>query len=108
MTYVVTEACIKCKHTDCVAECPVDCFLEGKHFLVIDPVACIDCNLCVLVCPLNAIYPEAAVPVDMKDYIEINAKLAKSPDFSPITQKMEPMHEHAYWAQVKDKRHLVA
>ncbi|MFZ9341450.1 MAG: ferredoxin, partial [Candidatus Methylopumilus sp.] len=26
MTYVVTENCIKCKYTDCVDVCPVDCF----------------------------------------------------------------------------------
>ncbi|MCZ6732019.1 MAG: ferredoxin family protein [Gammaproteobacteria bacterium] len=29
MTYVVTDSCIKCKYTDCVEVCPVDCFHEG-------------------------------------------------------------------------------
>ena len=30
MTYVVTDACIKCKYMDCVEVCPVDCFYEGE------------------------------------------------------------------------------
>ena len=36
MTYVVTESCVKCKYTDCVDVCPVDCFREGPNMLVID------------------------------------------------------------------------
>ena len=58
MTYVVTESCIKCKYTDCVDVCPVDCFREGPNFLVIDPEECIDCTLCVAECPVEAIYAE--------------------------------------------------
>lgn len=30
MPDVVNEACIKGKHMDCVALCPVDCFYDGK------------------------------------------------------------------------------
>ena len=59
MTYVVTETCIKCKYTDCVDVCPVDCFREGPNFLVIDPDECIDCTLCVAECPDEAIYVSA-------------------------------------------------
>ncbi|XLM23110.1 ferredoxin family protein, partial [Chromobacterium piscinae] len=55
MAYVVTEACIKCKYTDCVEVCPVDCFREGPNFLAIDPDECIDCSLCVAECPVGAI-----------------------------------------------------
>ncbi|MEO8779312.1 MAG: ferredoxin family protein, partial [Rhodanobacter sp.] len=47
MTHVVTDNCIKCKYTDCVVVCPVDCFHEGTNFLAIDPQECIDCTLCV-------------------------------------------------------------
>ena len=56
MTYVVTENCIKCKYTDCVDVCPVDCFHEGPNFLTIDPEECIDCTLCVAECPAEAIF----------------------------------------------------
>lgn len=58
MTYVVTEACIKCKYTDCVEVCPVDCFYEGATMLVIHPEQCIDCAVCVPVCPAEAILPD--------------------------------------------------
>ena len=62
MTYVVTESCIKCKYTDCVDVCPVDCFHEGPNMLVIDPDECIDCTLCVAECPVEAIFAEDDVP----------------------------------------------
>jgi ferredoxin len=62
MAYVVTENCIKCKFTDCVDVCPVDCFHEGPNFLVIDPEECIDCTLCVPECPAEAIFAEDDVP----------------------------------------------
>lgn len=77
MTFVVTDNCIRCKYTDCVEVCPVDCFREGEHFLVIDPDECIDCNLCVPECPIDAIYAEDDVPADQQHFIELNAKLAK-------------------------------
>ena len=55
MTFVVSDGCIKCKHTDCVEVCPVDCFYEGPNFLVINPDECIDCALCEPECPVDAI-----------------------------------------------------
>ena len=58
MTYVVMENCIRCKYTDCVEVCPVDAFREGPNFLVIDPEDCIDCDVCVPECPVEAILPE--------------------------------------------------
>ena len=73
MTYVVTESCIRCKYTDCVDVCPVDCFREGENFLVIDPDECIDCGACEPACPVNAIFAENDVPDDQKPYTEINA-----------------------------------
>jgi ferredoxin len=62
MTHVVTESCIRCKYTDCVDVCPVDCFREGPNFLTIDPDECIDCAVCIPECPVNAILPEEDVP----------------------------------------------
>ncbi|WP_028449398.1 ferredoxin FdxA [Chitinibacter tainanensis] len=101
MTYVVTDACVKCKYTDCVDVCPVDCFREGPNFLVIDPDECIDCSLCVAECPVEAIYPEDDVPADMQEYISLNAELAQR--WPAIVQKKEPLPDHAEWATVQGK-----
>ena len=77
MPFVVTDNCIKCKYTDCVEVCPVDCFHEGPNFLVIDPEECIDCSLCVAECPAEAIFAEDDVPDGQQAFIAINAELAK-------------------------------
>ena len=105
MTFVVTEACIKCKYTDCVEVCPVDCFHEGETMLVINPEECIDCNLCVPECPVEAIYPDEELPKDQLDFLNFNAKKAK---IWPILHvKKEPLSNADQWADKKDKRHLV-
>lgn len=78
MTYVVTENCIRCKFTDCVDVCPVDCFREGPNFLAIDPDECIDCSLCVAECPAEAIFAEDDVPANQQHMIALNAELAKN------------------------------
>ena len=77
MTFVVGENCIKCKHTDCVEVCPVDCFYEGPNFLVIHPDECIDCALCEPECPINAIFAEDELPEDQHEFIALNAELAE-------------------------------
>lgn len=102
MAYVVTEACIKCKYTDCVDVCPVDCFREGPNFLVIDPQECIDCTLCVAECPVEAIYAEDDVPKDQQRFIGLNAELAAL--WKPIVEKKDPLPDADAWAKVKDKR----
>ncbi len=102
MTFVVTEECIKCKYTDCVEVCPVDCFHEGPNFLVIDPDECIDCTLCEPECPVEAIHPEDDVPEDQLDFIQLNAELAKI--WPVITEKKDPLPDADEWAKVKDKR----
>ena len=77
MTHVVTENCVKCKFTDCVDVCPVDCFKEGPNFLVIDPDECIDCAVCIPECPANAIFAEEDLPADQRRFVEINADIAQ-------------------------------
>ena len=74
MAYVVAEPCIKCKFTDCVSVCPVDCFYEGKDTLVIHPDECINCGACEPECPVEAIYAEDDLPDDQLKYIEVNTK----------------------------------
>lgn len=100
MTYVVTETCIKCKYTDCVDVCPVDCFREGPNFLTIDPDECIDCAVCIPECPVNAIYAEEDVPKDQQHMTKINAELAKLPGWKTITKRKPALPEAEEW---KDK-----
>lgn len=106
MTYVVTESCIRCKFMDCVEVCPVDCFREGENFLVIDPEECIDCNLCVDHCPVDAIYAEDDVPNDQTEFIELNAKLAKN--WPLIDHKKTPPADAETWADQKNKRQALS
>lgn len=105
MAYVVTDACVKCKYTDCVEVCPVDCFHEGPNFLAIDPDSCIDCTLCVAECPVEAIFAEDDVPADQQAYIALNAERVTR--WPVITQKKDPLPDHEHWAKVKDKRSLL-
>jgi ferredoxin len=90
MTYVVTESCIKCKYTDCVDVCPVDCFHEGPNMLVIDPDECIDCTLCVAECPVEAIFAEDDVPENQRSFTKLNAELAKAWPGSPKRKTLLP------------------
>lgn len=80
MAYVVTEACIKCKYTDCVDVCPVSCFYEGENTLAINPDECIDCCACESECPVTAIFADHDCPDDMKWYLEFNAVVTGAKD----------------------------
>lgn len=84
MTYVVTDNCIKCKYTDCVEVCPVDCFYEGENMLVINPDECIDCGVCVPECPAEAISPESE---NLVKWIEINREYSEK---WPVITKKRP------------------
>lgn len=101
MTFVVTENCIKCKFTDCVEVCPVDCFHEGPNFMVIDPDECIDCALCEPECPANAIMSEDDVPDEQKQFLEINAEKAKK--WPVLTMHKEPKEDAQEWNGAPDK-----
>lgn len=83
MTYLVTENCIKCKHTDCVEVCPVDCFYEGPNFLAINPDECIDCGVCLPECPIDAIVEDNSLDHDVAFWVDLNKRLsAKWPNIS--------------------------
>jgi ferredoxin len=93
MTYIVSDACIRCKYTDCVAVCPVDCFREGANMLVIDPDECIDCGVCVPECPANAIFPDDEAPAAA--WLEHNARYARQ--WPIITQQIAPPEDADNW-----------
>jgi ferredoxin len=105
MAYVVTESCIKCKYTDCVDVCPVDCFREGPNMLVIDPDECIDCTLCVPECPVEAIFAEDDVPDAQQAFIAKNRELAAK--WKPIIERKPAPADADAWTKVKDKKHLL-
>jgi len=95
MPFVVVDNCIRCKYTDCVEVCPVDCFHEGPNFLVIDPDECIDCTLCEPECPAKAIYPEDDVPAGQENFIALNAELSK--EWPVITTRKDGLADAAEW-----------
>ena len=101
MAFVVGENCIRCKHTDCVAVCPVNCFYEGPNFLAINPDECIDCELCVPVCPEKAIYRDTDVPERESMFVELNRELAEQ--WPPIYKKKAALPEANEWSGVPDK-----
>lgn len=99
MPYVVTEACIKCKYTDCVEVCPVDCFYEGANMLAINPDECIDCGVCEPECPAEAIVPDAAPGAEK--WLGINRDFAgKWPN---IVRRKDAPTDADEWKSIKDK-----
>jgi ferredoxin len=103
MTFVVTDNCIKCKYTDCLEVCPVDCFYEGPNFLVIDPDECIDCALCEPECPAQAIFSEDEVPNDQQQFIELNVELSEKWRDNNITEMKDKAGDAEEWDGVPDK-----
>lgn len=103
MTFVVTDNCVRCKYTDCVEVCPVDCFYEGPNFLVIHPDECIDCALCEPECPANAIFSEDELPEGQEQFIEINAELSEKWADNNITQIGEQPEDREEWNGKPDK-----
>ncbi len=96
MTYLVTDNCIKCKHTDCVEVCPVDCFYEADNFLAINPDECIDCGVCVPECPVDAIVADHELqPETREKWDEINRRVS---DWNVnIIDRTEPLGDAKEW-----------
>ncbi len=102
MPYVVTENCIRCKYTDCVEVCPVDCFHEGENMLVIHPDLCIDCGLCEPACPARAICDAGSE--DETGWLDRNRELSRT--WPRITSKIDPFPEADRMRTVPDKLSL--
>lgn len=105
MPFVVTESCIKCKLTDCVEVCPVDCFYEGPNFLVIHPDECIDCALCEPECPIEAISSDDELSEEHAHFADLNRELAEI--WPNITEQKDPPKDADEWKEVKKKLHLL-
>jgi len=102
MTYLVTDNCIKCKHTDCVEVCPVDCFYEGENMLVINPDECIDCGVCEPECPIDAIVPDIALEdTEMDRWTEINRKYSLK--WPVITKVKDSPPDAEKWNNIPNK-----
>ncbi len=99
MTFVVTDVCIKCKYTDCVEVCPVDCFYEGENMLVIHPDECIDCGVCEPECPIDAIIPDSEP--EAEKFLELNRDYSEL--WPVITRKKDPLPEAEEFKDKKDK-----
>ena len=99
MTYIVNENCIKCKFTDCVEVCPVDCFYEGENMLVIHPDECIDCGVCEPECPVDAIKPDTEP--GLEKWLELNRQYSET--WPNITQKKESPANADDFRDEKDK-----
>lgn len=102
MAYVVAEPCIRCRYTDCVEVCPVDCFHEGPNALVIDPEECIDCGACEPACPVSAIFEATALPAEWQEYVELNAVLSHR--WPVISERRAQLPDADRWKDVKGKR----
>jgi NAD-dependent dihydropyrimidine dehydrogenase PreA subunit len=74
MAYVIAEPCIDVKDKACVDECPVDCIYEGPRMLYIQPDECVDCDACVPVCPVTAIFSDEDLPGEWKQFAAVNAE----------------------------------
>lgn len=80
MTYVIGKECIDAQDRSCVDVCPVDCIYEGPRKNYIDPLKCIDCGECEVVCPQEAIFPARKARTDeQREFTTDNAAFFSLP-----------------------------
>jgi ferredoxin len=89
MAIVVTEKCKDCRFTECVTVCPVACFHGDDRMLYINPQACILCQACVPVCPVQAIYDEVDLPPEWAHLVALNAERAAT--LPVVEEKQTPL-----------------
>ncbi|AJG24392.1 DUF3470 domain-containing protein [Cupriavidus basilensis] len=105
MACVVTEACINCRYGDCAEVCPVHAFHQGPNFMVIDPSVCLNCTICTLVCPVNAIKNDYDLTEKELGFVELNDKLARK---WPVVKIGDgPLPDADDWAFLENKRALL-
>jgi ferredoxin len=80
VTYIIAEPCIDIKDLSCVDVCPVDCIHVFDRMLIIDPEECIDCGACEPECPVEAIFPEDALPEKWEPFVRINYAYGDGPE----------------------------
>ena len=69
---------------------------------MIDPEECIDCTLCVAECPVDAIVPEDELTAAQREYLALNATLAKA--WRRIVEAHPALPDANTWAKVTEKR----
>jgi ferredoxin len=110
MTYIVNGNCVKCRYTDCVVVCPVDCFLAGPNMLVINPDECIDCGVCEPECPADAIRSDSNITPELEWWRDKNKELTAI--YKPITRKESAPEDADHWnpklnTTIGDKKDLI-
>lgn len=104
MPFVVTEKCVKCRYTDCVEVCPVDCFYEGENMLVINPDECIDCGVCEPECPIEAIKSDEELAPEEMVWAERNARYSAL--WPNITKSKGPLPDADAFAERENKAEM--
>jgi NAD-dependent dihydropyrimidine dehydrogenase PreA subunit len=92
VTYIIAEPCIDIKDLSCVDVCPVDCIHEFERILIIDPEECIDCGACEPECPVEAIFPEDALPDKWNAFVEINYAFPDAAKIKALTDAYATEH----------------
>jgi len=89
MPHIVTDNCQRCRFTECVDHCPVQCFHADDEQLYINPDVCVDCGACIPVCPVQAIYDVVDMPDDKEPWIAVNKERAST--LPIIGAKQDPL-----------------